>query len=129
MALLPQWQMALSSFRLFTLEIGPQPVGQHRNAQLVRNLAELEYLVLGQKLGFVNQYTVQRFLGVARLCESEQIAVFRKGRRFGLDTDARGHLAGLIAVVERRRQHQRPHTPFFIVVAGLQQARRLAGIH
>ena len=92
-------------------------VGQHRDVEVIRHLAELEYLVTRQELGFVNQHAVKRRLGMTVTDELQQVRVAGERRGLGFDANARCHLADAEAVIELRREHQRVHAPLPVVVA------------
>ncbi len=60
---------------------------ENRDIQVVCNLAKIKYLLLGQELCLVNEYTIQR-LGLALFFyEGQQIIFWSKCDRLGLDAD------------------------------------------
>src|SRR5579884_2152756 len=111
------------------LEVRPETVAQHWNAQPVRHLAQLEHVALRQELRLIDEDAVE--LALLQLVgdrlekvDTLVIAVRRSRKR-----DARADSAGTRAVVMRRGPQHRFHAALAIVEVGLQQGCRFPSVH
>jgi len=111
------------------LEVGPQAIGQHRDSFKVAQIAELPHLLTRQKLGFIDQDAIDWLPRQLLLHDPLQIILRQKNVGLRLQSDSRPDDSLAEASIEVRDQNHRLHAPLLVVVAGLQEHRRLAGIH
>ena len=125
-------QQVLAALKRLTLEIGSHAISQNRNIQLVRDLAKLKYLRPWSGTALRRSARSALANACSRASDDDFIARSSSGHespRIRLDSNSRCDLAVAVTIVKFRRQHERIHATFPVVVTGLQQRRRLAGIH
>ena len=122
-------QQVFAALEGFALKIRTQTIGQYRNIQLVGYITKLEHLIAGQKLCFINQYTVKRCVVMQRFDNLIQIVGALEYCRFRLNSNTRCHLARTVTIIEQWRHDKRIHAAFFVVITGLQKRSRFTRVH
>jgi hypothetical protein len=111
------------------LEVGAQAVAEDGDRKVVGDAAELEDVIAGEELGFVDQHAMQfallQFLG--DLGQQVDAFVVGAGRRIEGDARTDGPAAG--AIVEAGGPQHGFHAALAIIEIGLKQGRRFPRVH
>lgn len=118
-----------AAFEQVTLKIGAQAVAEHGNIEFVGGLGQLEDLVAGEKLRFVDQHAGERLMGVRGFDLSEEVILSRKTDGFGGKADTRADPSGAATGVDAGSEEQGGHAPFLVVVARLEEEGGFACVH
>ncbi len=124
----PGQQVAAAGKQL-ALKVGAQTVGQHRNVESIAYLAELKYLILGQKLRLIDQHAVDGLLQGFLAYVGQKVFILAHADGFSLNANSRLHEPFAKASIDGRREDQRVHAALAIVVIGLEQRRGFSGVH
>ena len=131
---LPQFvgerQQRAAAGKQVALEIRPQAVAHDRNVEPVGDACELPNLLFLEELRFVDEHAMRRGMAVVLAYALEQVVAGAEHLGIRFQPDARRDVSRriVLAIVAGDEQHGR-HAALSVIVRGLQQHRRLAGIH
>ncbi|MNE10693.1 hypothetical protein D3C80_1034130 [compost metagenome] len=109
-------QQILTANKQFPQEVGTQTVTQHRNIQLIDNIAQLLDLLFRQELAFIKQNAVHRLLLMFLRNHRKKHRVIIIQLCLGRQADPRAHLTHAKTVIYFGGKHQRTHTTFLIII-------------